>query len=146
VLDEPFSGLDLLAVDAVSQTLRQAAADGATVVISSHQLDLVEHLCEEVTILNGARVALAGEVHKLKDAFGPSRLRLVLEPDNADWVMSTPGVHLVAHDASGLMLTLDPDVDPVAVLSKAQSVARVQDFELARPSLSELFRSAVATR
>jgi hypothetical protein len=52
----------------------------------------------------------------------------------------------VAHDASGLMLTLDPDVDPVAVLSKAQSVARVQDFELARPSLSELFRSAVAAR
>lgn len=144
VLDEPFSGLDPLAVDTVSDTLRKAAADGAAVVVSSHQLELVEHLCADVTILNNGRVALAGDVQRLKSAFGPTRLRVAIDPDSTAWVTALPGVHLVGHDATGLLLTLGPDVDPAAVLAAAGRAGTVSDFSLGLPSLSELFRSAVA--
>ena len=144
VLDEPFSGLDPFAVDVVGDTLRTAAARGAAVVISSHQLDLVEHLCADVTILDNGRVALAGPVQGLKEAFGPTRLRVVLDPDTAAWVDAVPGVHLIAHDAAGLVLTLEPDVDPAAVLMAAGVAGRVRDVQLGLPSLSELFRAAVA--
>ncbi len=146
VLDEPFSGLDLLAVDTVNDTLRTAAAAGAAVVISSHQLDLVEDLCAEVTVLDHGRVALSGNVQRLREAFGPSRLRLVIEPDGSEWAAGLAGVHLVGHDAAGLLFMLDPDVDPGTVLVAAGSAGRLRDVELGLPSLSELFRSAVAGR
>ena len=89
-------------------------------------------------------MALNGEVQTLKDAFGPVRLRLVLDPDSSAWVAAVPGVHLVGHDAAGLVLTLDPDVDPTVVLSAAATVGRVRNVQLGLPSLSEMFRAAVA--
>jgi ABC-2 type transport system ATP-binding protein len=144
VLDEPFSGLDLMAVDIVGDTLRAAAAQGTAVVISSHQLDVVEDLCDAVTILNRGRVALTGDVQELREGFGPTRLRLVLEPHSAGWVAGVPGVHLIGHDSTGLLLTLEPGVDPGVVLAAAQAAGRLRDVQLGLPSLSELFRSAVA--
>ncbi len=68
VLDEPFGGLDPIAVDTMSEVLREQAAAGKAVVFSSHQLDLVEDLCEEVAIINAGRVVLSGNVERLKDS------------------------------------------------------------------------------
>ncbi|HSK90817.1 MAG TPA: ATP-binding cassette domain-containing protein [Euzebyales bacterium] len=68
VLDEPFSGLDPLAMEAMAELLREVAAAGATVLFSSHQLDLVEHLCEDVVIIDGGHVALSGDLEELRAA------------------------------------------------------------------------------
>ena len=76
VLDEPFSGLDPLGVDDMARILRQSARSGAAVLFSSHQLDLVEDLCDDVAIINRGRVVLAGDVKSLKDRARYRRLEL----------------------------------------------------------------------
>jgi ABC-2 type transport system ATP-binding protein len=66
VLDEPFSGLDPIAMDAMSGLLAELAFGGATVLFSSHQLDLVEDLCQDVVIIDHGRIVLAGELAELR--------------------------------------------------------------------------------
>ena len=68
VLDEPFSGLDPIAMAAMADLLAELAAAGATVLFSSHQLDLVEELCEDVVIIDHGRVVLAGDLADLRAA------------------------------------------------------------------------------
>jgi len=68
VLDEPFSGLDPIAIAAMAEMLTELAAAGAAVLFSSHQLDLVEDLCEDVVIIDHGRIVLAGELGDLQAA------------------------------------------------------------------------------
>src|SRR5206468_6012663 len=77
ILDEPFSGLDPVAVDALSQVLQERVAAGVTVLFSSHQLDLVEDLCESVAIVDHGRLVLSGRVEELKRASGRRQLRVL---------------------------------------------------------------------
>ncbi|MFA9445857.1 ABC transporter ATP-binding protein [Egicoccus sp. AB-alg6-2] len=142
VLDEPFSGLDPLAVDTMSQLLREQAAHGAAVVFSSHQLDLVEGLCTTVAIVNRGRTVLHGEVRELKRR-GPTRLRVVVDGGD-DWLASIPAqAEIVGHDDGEVTLVLGPDVDPVGVLQHARRSGTVTAMSLEQPRLSELFRGAV---
>ena len=68
VLDEPFSGLDPIAMASMADMLREVAAAGATVLFSSHQLDLVEHLCEDVVIIDHGRIVVSGDLEDLRAA------------------------------------------------------------------------------
>jgi ABC-2 type transport system ATP-binding protein len=144
VLDEPFSGLDPVAVAGLSETLARRAAAGGTVLFSSHQLDLVESLCESVVVIDSGRLVMSGRVHELKRASGQRRLRLEVEaPDGAAWARDLPGVRAVGANGSGLRLALEPDADPLRVLDAARAAGAVHDFALELPSLSELFLEAV---
>ncbi len=147
VLDEPFSGLDPVAVDALSAVLAERAAAGVTVVFSSHQLDLVEDLCDSVAIIHRGRLVLAGEVRSLKRASSRRVLRVLVEgADGARggaWAAGLDGVAIERVDDDGARLALAPEVDALAVLQRAASAGRVVDFSLELPPLSELFRRAV---
>jgi ABC-2 type transport system ATP-binding protein len=142
ILDEPFSGLDPVAVDALSEVLTERVAAGVTVLFSSHQLDLVEDLCESVAIVDHGRLVLSGRVEELKRAAGRRQLRVLVETDQ-DWVAGLAGVEVAGRDARGTRLLLSPDADPVAVLERAAAAGRVVDFSLELPRLSQLFRQAV---
>ena len=147
VLDEPFSGLDPVAVDALSEVLAERAAAGVTVVFSSHQLDLVEDLCDSVAIIHRGQLVLAGVVRDLKQSSGTRLLRVVV--DGADgartgaWATALPGVRVEHADGDGTRLALDPDVDALDVLRHAAAAGRLVDFGLELPPLSQLFRQAV---
>jgi len=148
VLDEPFSGLDPGAVDALSEVLAERAAAGAGVLFSSHQLDLVEDICESVVVVDKGRLVLSGVVRELKGASRRRQLRVHVEGDG--WrPPDMAGVVVAGSDASGTRLVLEPGVDPMAVLTAAAADAaaggsgRVVDFGLELPSLSDLFREAV---
>jgi ABC-2 type transport system ATP-binding protein len=143
VLDEPFSGLDPVAVDALSEVLAQQAARGVTVVFSSHQLDLVEDLCESVAIIHRGRLVMSGAVQQLKRASGRRSLRVQVEGADAAWAAGLPGVTVQEANGDGTCLSLEPDVDALAVLQRAASAGRVVDFGLELPPLSQLFREAV---
>jgi ABC-2 type transport system ATP-binding protein len=143
VLDEPFSGLDPIAVDTMSALLADRAARGVAVVFSSHQLDLVEDLCETVAVAAGGRTVLAGEVAALKAA-GTSRLRVVVDGDD-DWLGHLPaGAEVQGRQGGEVTLQVVAGVDPVAVLDVARRSGRVAHLSLEQPRLSELFRDAVA--
>ena len=148
VLDEPFSGLDPVAVDALSGVLVEQAAAGVTVVFSSHQLDLVEHLCDHVAIVDHGRLVLSGQVDELRRQSGRRRLNVVLEATNGAaegaWATGLPGVTVEDTGNGSTTLVLEARVDALGVLQKAATAGRVVDFGLELPRLSQLFRDAVA--
>jgi len=143
VLDEPFSGLDPVAVDALSAVLSERVAAGVTVIFSSHQLDLVEDLCETVGIVDHGRLVLHGPVAGLKRASDRRFLRMLVEGAADGWAEAVAGAAAVGTDAGGVTFLLDPGADPLAVLDRAARAGRVVDFSLELPRLSQLFREAV---
>lgn len=142
VLDEPFAGLDPVAVEGLSVMLRQRAADGCLVLFSSHQLDLVQDLCEDIVMVDHGRTVLAGAVSELRAASGQRRLRLHVETPDRAWLGRLDGVRVVSDHADDLWLTVPSGVDPLAVLDAARAAGPVLDFGLELPTLSELFLAA----
>jgi ABC-2 type transport system ATP-binding protein len=141
VLDEPFSGLDPLAVDVLSEVLRELASSGVGVVFSSHQLDLVEHLCETVAIVDAGRLVLEGQVTDLKRR-GRDRLRIGVDTDTA-WWEGIAGTEVLERRGAVVTLALDADVASAPVVAEAQRAGALTHLSVDEPSLSELFRDAV---
>jgi ABC-2 type transport system ATP-binding protein len=142
VLDEPFSGLDPIGVQAMVEVLRERVEEGATVVFSSHQLDLVEDICDDVAIINRGRVVLAGEVRALKAA-GARALVVEVAGASPDWLGGLSAGGVTTDGRGRFRMELD-GVDPQVVLDRARAAGRVERFELEEPSLSELFLEAVS--
>lgn len=144
VLDEPFSGLDPVAVDVMSSVLRDQADAGVPTLFSSHQLDVVERLCDRVVIIRGGRLVADGTVEELR-ATEPTRWRVVVDASPealAGLASSLPGA-VMQPEPSGTALTCD-DTDDQALLAAAQAVGAVREFGALRPSLTEIFREVVA--
>ena len=143
VLDEPFSGLDPLAMASMSEMLAEVAATGTTVLFSSHQLDLVEDICEDVVIINAGRVVRAGDLAELRAAV-PQRFVTVRYRGRApDW-SRTPCVEVVEQSDGRARLGVDQDADLAAMIATAQRDTALVAFAYEPPTLSELFREAVA--
>jgi len=142
VLDEPFAGLDPVAVASLSETLRLRAKDGRTVLFSSHQLDLVQDLCEDIVMVDHGRTVLVGNVATLRASSGRRQLRVHVEAPDRDWLLAYPDVTVVSDEADDLRLAVPADLDPLEVLDAARAAGRVLDFGLDLPTLSQLFLSA----
>ncbi|GAA3459986.1 ABC transporter ATP-binding protein [Saccharothrix longispora] len=142
VLDEPFSGLDPVAVDVMSQVLREKAATGVPVVFSSHQLDLVERLCDRVGIVRAGRMVACGPVDELR-AGGSATLVVDAPLAPPGWADALPGVRASSVTGDRTVLDLAPDADDQVVLRAALGTGPVHEFSRQRPSLTELFRTVV---
>ncbi len=143
VLDEPFSGLDPIASETMADILREQAAAGRAVVFSSHQLDLVEDICEEVAIINKGVIVVDGDVRELKGAAPIRHLELEIDDDPAELFATLDGVRDVKFDGSRHLLTIDSDTDVRGLLLRAQDSGGLRHFTYTTPSLSDLFREAV---
>ncbi len=143
VLDEPLAGLDPAGVDAIGQVLLDQARAGCCVLFSSHQLDLVEDLCEQVTIIDHGRLVVSGTVDDLASS-GARRLVVRVEGDReAAWARSVPGVSVSEVAAGAARLDLADEVDSDSVLRAAMRAGRVTEFSFQRRRLSEVFREAL---
>ena len=143
VLDEPFAGLDPVAAQTLARVLREEAERGAAVLFSSHQLDLVENICEDVAIVDHGRVVAAGRLDALRRRSQHRQIELQLEGAPAHWLPDVAGVELVERRNGSLRLAAGRDVDPEAVLAEAKRAAQVVDFGYGPPSLTELFLELV---
>jgi ABC-2 type transport system ATP-binding protein len=144
VLDEPFSGLDPVGIDDLSAVLAERARDGATVLFSSHQLDLVEHLCEAVAIVDEGRLVAAGPVDELTRGGRPRLAVRVAGDPEGHWASSLPpGAHVQSVEHATVMITLDEGVAADPVLDAARANGSVEHFAFERRRLSEVFREAV---
>ncbi len=141
VLDEPFSGLDPLAADVMSDVLRERAAAGVAVVFSSHQLDLVEDLCEDVAVINAGKIVLTGELTVLKRASKVRRLEVFAPGANDAWTDSLPGVISVERNHQGIVVLVEAGIEPASVLAAID--APVESFSFSPPSLTDLYREAM---
>ncbi|MGJ9476004.1 ABC transporter ATP-binding protein [Actinotignum sp. GS-2025b] len=168
ILDEPFSGLDPVAVRTMSDTLRQKADEGVPVIFSSHQLDLVERLCDSVGILAGGNIVARGTVDELRNSGNPPYALAVRAEETAlrtalsqagftvhpDPLAGTSEAPLSVGIARALVETAPanpaqsadptPTADPTAaLLAAAQQAGTVVEFAQRRPHLTELFRDVV---
>ena len=122
VLDEPFAGLDPGAVQFLSNVITEHTASGRNLVLSSHQLDLVEDLCETITLIDHGRVVLQGDVRGLK-ADSPNRWLRVDVAVDPSWLDA--GLAIVGEtDASGSRVRLAPHADPGEVLDAVRLAER----------------------
>ena len=145
ILDEPFSGLDPVGVDSLAEALLEQCRAGVPVVFSSHQLDLVERLCDAVGILARGRIVASGTVADLRAAEGGRQLRVVVPDAPQGWAGAVPGVRVVSEQRGDTVLELADGTDDQEVLAAALRTGRVSHFAWREPTLVELFREAVAT-
>lgn len=146
VLDEPFSGLDPVAVDVMSQVLIDKAAEGVPVVFSSHQLDLVQRLCDRVGIVRNGQMVACDTVAELR-AGGTSQLVVHAPRARPGWARGVPGITVVRENENAddeTVLELKPGADDQAVLHAALETGPVHEFARRLPSLTELFRHVVS--
>jgi ABC-2 type transport system ATP-binding protein len=136
ILDEPFSGLDPIAVDVMGTALQDRAADGAPVIFSSHQLDLVERLCDSVVIIGNGKIIAAGSVEELK-AKEVKQLRVSVQTAQ-DLTGAFPGT--VTREGDDYLVE---DADDQEVLRIAAAAGRVTHFAYDQPTIAEIFREAV---
>jgi ABC-2 type transport system ATP-binding protein len=144
VLDEPFSGLDPVGVDVLSEVLRERAREGVPVVFSSHQLELVERLCDAVAIVRAGRVVASGTVDELRARRAGRRWRVDLDGAPDGWLAAVPGATAVARDDGMVVVELAGDADEQALLDAARRAGRVRRFAPHEPTLADLFREVVA--
>lgn len=140
ILDEPFSGLDPLAVDALAEVLQERARGGVPVIFSSHQLELVERLCDSVGIISAGRMVASGTVDELRSSVG-RRLRVVVAEAGPGWADGLPG-DLTVENGRHVLLTEDGDHQ--RILHAAVRAGRVEHFGVEQPTLTEIFKEAVA--
>jgi ABC-2 type transport system ATP-binding protein len=145
VLDEPFAGLDPVAVRFLSDVIEAHVRAGRNLLFSSHQLDVVEELCESITLIHQGRVVLQGDLKALKAASPERYLRVDVSVDPS-WVPAEVA-EVTARATGGSHLRLRPGADAGAVLDRIREQVPVRSFGVEEPSLSELFLSAAgATR
>jgi ABC-2 type transport system ATP-binding protein len=136
ILDEPFSGLDPLAVDSMVDLLREHTREGVPVLFSSHQLDLVERLCDRLVVLAQGRRVAAGTVTV-------PRFRLVLGGD-AGWVRDLRGLDVLDLDGTTALVEVRQDGAEQHLVAEATRRGDVHEFVRVRPALSEIYREATA--
>ncbi|WP_153395883.1 ABC transporter ATP-binding protein [Ornithinicoccus halotolerans] len=144
VLDEPFSGLDPTAVDEMTQLLREHTAAGVPVLFSSHQLELVERLCDGLVVLRAGQVVAQGSAEELR-ADTPLRYRLTLRGD-AGWVRDVPGVTVLDLAGRSVLVQLADQGTASRLVGLATQRDEVYEFSRQVPSLAEIYRDVVLSR
>ena len=140
VLDEPFSGLDPIAVDSLVEVLQARAAEGVAVLFSSHQLELVERICDSVSIISAGQMVTSGPVAQLR-AKAERKLKVVVRGAENGWAQGFEGNLTTEADVQTLITIT---ADDQAVLRAALQAGRVEQFGWLQPSLAEIFREVVA--
>jgi ABC-2 type transport system ATP-binding protein len=141
VLDEPFSGLDPIAVDAMVGLLKDEVRPEMPVLFSSHQLDLVERICDDLVILSAGKLVASGSVEELRAADG-DRFQVRLAGGAPTSTLSdVPGVELI-ESRNGTAL-IKADAAPEQVLADLLAYAPVAEFSRVQRPLSEIYREAV---
>lgn len=143
VLDEPFSGLDPVGVDLMSDVLKDEVAGDAAVMFSSHQLELVERICDDVAIINNGRLVASGTVDELRST-GDRVIRVEGSEGAVEGATAIPGVTVRARGPGWVVVRLEGSLVGGQVLDAARAGGPVSHFSTERPSLAELFREAVA--
>ncbi len=140
ILDEPFSGLDPVNVDLIKRLIRELQAEGKTVVLSAHQMNLVEALCDRILLINKGQAVLYGPLDEIKREYAPGAVRLRTNANPA----ALPGVAHVEREDDTFIVTLEPATTPQELLHRlVERGIAVEAFEVATAPLEEIFIAVV---
>jgi ABC-2 type transport system ATP-binding protein len=143
ILDEPFSGLDPVNSLVLKDIILEYHRRGHTIVFSTHQMDQVEKLCDHICLINKGRVLVEGTLASVKKRYGKNGVSLRFTGDGA-YLKTLPGVASAQDNGNELFLRLHDGVDPAGVLDAARSRLEVTRFEVAEPSVNDIFIEQVS--
>ncbi len=143
ILDEPFSGLDPVNAELMINVIRELQQTGVTVILSTHVMEQVEKLCDDIVLINKGRILLSGSVREVKSRYG--RDTVVLEFDGSDaFLDELSDVRILSRSAGRAEIRLSGDKDQAnAIIQKAMQHTQLIRFEFVEPSLHEIFISEV---
>lgn len=144
VLDEPFSGLDPIGIATMTRVIKHRTAAGVGVIFSSHQLDLVEYVCEDVVIIAQGRIVAAGAIETLKGASGRRHLEIDVVGSGGAWLSDRPDLTVLERTGDRVKLLVDDSENLDELLARARAAGEIRTFNYEPPRLSELFMEAVA--
>jgi ABC-2 type transport system ATP-binding protein len=144
ILDEPFSGLDPVAVENMKQILADELARGTSVLFSSHQLDLVSDVSRDVVIVDSGRVVMQGDVQHLREQ-APFRHSVIGFSEPTQWQPASSAAVIVERGARSVRVRVPAGTDPTALLADANRAGQVAEFSFGPPDLSEVFLAAIGT-
>lgn len=141
IMDEPFSGLDPVNAAALKEAFLEMRQRGKTIIFSTHQLEQVEELCEDMLLINKGQAVVQGNVQAIKRQHGQNtaRLTLVNDPD-APWLDTLDGVHVTKRRQDYIEMQFQANLNPnVIVESALQHGGVISRFEVVEPSLTDIF-------
>lgn len=144
IMDEPFSGLDPVNTTLLQDTLLELKAAGRAILFSTHRMDQVEKLCDQICLIDHGAAVLAGSVRELKSRY--PRNHVVIEFEGSDAFLRDPMVEQARNYSGHAELKLKDGADAQSLLRQAAAVARIYKFDLKEPSLEEIFIQTVGGR
>jgi len=145
IMDEPMSGLDPVGMDVMRDVMVDLSRRGATIVLSSHQMDTVERLCDRVALINKGEKVLDGSVSEVKARHGKNTLVLAFDGDGS-FLASLPGVARLSDFGQYVEIRMSDGADAQSILREATSRLTVRRFEIVVPSLHDVFVETVTGR
>jgi ABC-2 type transport system ATP-binding protein len=142
ILDEPFSGLDPVNATVLKDVLLELKQQGKTILFSTHRMDTVEKLCDDICLINRGQAVLLGGLKEVKARYGRSHVQIEYEGDGA-FLQSTPLVQSSNDYGRYVEVRLAPGADSQQLLRMAVERTVVHKFELVEPSLEEIFIDVV---
>ncbi|ANU18900.1 sodium ABC transporter ATP-binding protein [Planococcus plakortidis] len=138
ILDEPFSGLDPVNVEMLKKAILDFQKQGATIVFSSHRMDHVEELCDDMSILDKGKLVVHGSIREVKRTFGKQNVRIHTDADITA-LSELPGVEKFTAQRSGGVFRIGDETVGQDLLARALELGPVRQFALEEPSLEEIF-------
>ncbi len=143
ILDEPFSGLDPVNTNTLKDIILEYHQKGHTVIFSTHMMDQVEKLCESICLINKGEIVLSGTLAEVKAEYGQNGVTLRFKGDGA-FLKELPDVAGMNDYGNEVFLRLNPGADPARVLDEARARLDLQKYEVAAPSIHDIFIEKVS--
>ncbi len=145
VLDEPLSGLDPVNAELINEVLLELRDKGKTIILSTHRMEQVEQLCDEIAMMNEGKIVLAGKVLELKARSGRTLVAMRFAGD-ASFLKTygESGVKILEHTPNEMLLEVGPSEKPGDLLKHVAEYLEIEKWELVKPPIKELFLEAIA--